>query len=345
MSTPGMPRAGVPIGEIAVEKKQFIGIDIGGTNMRVALIDESGQILDLRKVPTDIRQGPEDVNRRLARECRSLMESGSPADGRVEAVGLGVAGRIDTEKGLVVFSPNLPSMRDYPLAVELERNLSVPVAIENDANVFGMGEAWKGSGKGIANWIGLTLGTGVGGCLVFNNEIWQGDGSGFAGEIGHMVVHPDGPPCLCGSRGCLESFSSGRALKEGVQAAVAEGRLRDGPLFDAWKAGTLSPLEVYKSAVDGNPHAQSLFDRMGWALGVALASLFNVLGVRHAVIGGGVSAGWDRFIRPLHESLARYSGMFDPGEVSIEKSVLGDNAALLGAGELARRHFLKIRGA
>ena len=329
---------------IAVKKEMFIGIDIGGTHMRIALIDDTGRILDLRKAPTDIDRGAQEVSRRLTLECRSLMGAAARLHGRVAAVGLGIAGRIDSTRGLVIFSPNLPSMKNYPLAVELGAKLSIPVILENDANVFGIGEAWVGSGKGIANWIGLTLGTGVGGCLIFGEKIWQGDGSGFAGEIGHMVVHPEGPVCACGSRGCLETFSSGRALKEGVAAAVADGTLREGPLHESWKAGTLTPEAVYRSAAEGDPTARGLFDRMGRALGIGLASLFNVLGVRHAIIGGGVSASWDQFIGPLRESLTRYAGMFNPEEVSVVKSALGDDAALLGAGELARRHALSLRG-
>ncbi|MCE5243831.1 MAG: ROK family protein [Syntrophobacteraceae bacterium] len=320
-----------------MEQELFIGIDIGGTNTRIALIDDSGRILLVRKVPTEIGLGTPQVSRRLAAECRSLMDAAAGFFGRVVAVGLGAAGRIDAARGMVVFSPNLPSMRDYPLAAELEKNLAIPVVLENDANVYGIGESWVGSGKDIENWIGLTLGTGVGGCLILGKRIWQGDGAGFAGEIGHMTIHPEGPACACGSKGCLETFSSGRALKEGVAAAIAAGTLREGPLYESWKNGSLTPETVYRAATEGNALAQALFDRMGRALGIALASLFNVLGIRHAIIGGGVSASWDRFIGPLRESLARHSGMFDPKEVSVVRSALGDDAALLGAGELARR--------
>lgn len=327
----------------ALEQELFIGIDIGGTNMRIALIDDSGRILQVRKVPTEIGLGAPQVSRRLAAECRTLMDAAAGFSGRAVAVGLGAAGRIDAARGMVVFSPNLPSMKNYPLADELEKSLAIPVVLENDANVYGIGESWAGSGEGIENWIGLTLGTGVGGCLILGNRIWQGDGAGFAGEIGHMVVHPEGPACACGSNGCLETFSSGRALKEGVARAVAAGTLREGPLYESWKNGSLTPETVYRAAVGGSEPAQALFDRMGWALGIALASLFNVLGIRHAIIGGGVSAAWDRFIEPLRESLTRHSGMFDPKEVSVVRSTLGDDAALLGAGELARRTVRKSR--
>jgi len=317
--------------------RMTIGLDIGGTNMRAALVDDTGQIVDRFKITTEIASGATQAVQRLTDECRRLMKRAIEMRGIVLGVGLGVAGKIDAARGLVVFSPNLPAMRDYPLAAELQEKLHLPVVMENDANAFGLGEKWVGLGRRIRNWIGLTLGTGVGGCLFLDDRLWNGDDLGFAGEIGHMIVDPNGPLCACGLRGCLEAHSSGRALVEGVAAAVSKGEMPDGPLHALSQSNSLSPLQVYQFAQDGNPVALRLFERMGWALGLALANLFTVLGIRHAIIGGGVSAGWDLFAGALNESLAKHSSMLDVEDMEVWKSTLGDDAAVLGVAWLARK--------
>ncbi len=318
-----------------MEKKMFLGIDIGGTHMRIGLVDENGTIIDQRKVATEIHAGARHTTVRLVEECRVYMDEAERRGGRVVAVGLGVAGKIDHIRGRVLFSPNLPPMDGYPLAVEVQEALHVPVVVENDANVYGFGEYWVGKGKGIDNWIGLTLGTGVGGCLILDGRLWHGDNLGFAGEIGHMIIVPGGPGCNCGLQGCLEAHSSGSALLKGVDEAIARGALTGGDLFDRWKAGDLTPEGVYECAKEGDPVARRLFERMGWALGVGIASMFSILGIRHAIIGGGVSAGWDQFIGPLRESLARHNSMLSPEEMVVERSELGDDAAIWGAARMA----------
>ncbi len=318
-----------------MESKMFLGADIGGTHMRIGLVDAGGRVLEERKAFTEISLGGPRMCARLIAECRFLMEKSLAAGGRVAGIGLGVAGKIDHVLGRVLFSPNLPGMNDYPLGAEVREALKVPVVVENDANVFGFGENWLGKGRGIDNWIGFTLGTGVGGCLVLGKRIWHGDRLGFAAEIGHMVVFPGGPPCNCGLKGCLEAHSSGSALMKGVEEAASEGRLSKGRLYDLLRAGALTPEGVYECSREGDPVAKGLLNRMGWALGLAISNLFTVLGIGHAIIGGGVSAGWDEFIGPLRDSLEGHNRMLRPEEMVVERSVLGDDAAIWGAARMA----------
>lgn len=314
-----------------MKKRLFIGIDIGGTNMRAALVDDAGSIQHVERIATRSSGGAEDTSRRLIDTCRALVARASEAGAPVTAVGMGVAGKIDARQGLLIFSPNIPTMRNYPLGVELREGLGLPVFMENDANVFGLGENWVGSGRDVDNWIGLTLGTGVGGCIFFHSRLWEGDNLGFVAEIGHLVVHPEGPACACGSRGCLEAHASATALLKGVEDAVQSGSLVECPLFDRWRQQALSAEIIYQCASAGDETALKLFRRMGWALGLALSNLFTVLGIRHAILGGGVSASWDFFIGPLRESFTRYTRFLSPEEMVVVKSSLGDNAALLGA--------------
>lgn len=312
-----------------------LGIDLGGTHMRVAVVDSNGEILRLGKIHSNIHLGARQACLRLISECRMLMDEARSLGGSVFGIGMGVAGKIDRHRGEVVFSPNLPAINGYLLGIELEKSLGLPVVMENDANAFGIGENWVGSGRGIANWVGVTLGTGVGGCLVFGGELWRGDDLGFVGEIGHMIVDPQGPSCACGLQGCLEAHSSAGSLMRAVEKAATDGLLSRGPLHDRWVKGALTAEGVYLSAKEGDPGARRLFHRMGWALGIALAGLFTVLGIRHAVIGGGVSAAWDEFIGPLRSSLAEHSSFLASEEMMVLRGALGDNAALLGAAKLA----------
>ncbi len=318
-----------------MEEELVIGIDIGGTHLRTALVDRSGKILRQSKSSSLALGGPRPISERLISECRLLIETAARWGKRVCAAGLGVAGKIDPAGGRVLFSPNLPALSGFPLAPTLEDGVGIPVVLENDANVFALGEAWAGSGREPENWIGLTLGTGVGGCLILGRRLWNGDNIGFVAEIGHMVIVPGGRKCLCGAAGCLEAYASGRALVEGIREAGACGAFVEGPLCGPLRSGTLTPRAVYDAAVEGHPIALELFERMGWALGLALSNLFSVLGIRHAIIGGGVSAAWDQFIGPLTKSISEHSTMLKAEEAVILRSTLGDDAALLGAASLA----------
>lgn len=312
-----------------------IGVDLGGTHLRTALVDRGGNIVLRRRTGSAGALGNVETRERLLRECTALRDEALKAGGRVMAVGLGVAGKVDSAAGKVVFSPNLRALDGQVLAPELSGALGVPVFLDNDANVFGIGEARVGAGRGIENWIGIILGTGIGGCLILKGRLWTGDGLGFVAETGHFIVDPAGPRCICGLKGCLEAHASGRSLREGVEEAAAQGALRPGFLRDRWESGTLDARIVHLAARRGDPLACALFRRMGWALGLAVANFFTVLGIRSAIIGGSVAAAWDQFIGPLKKSLARHSCMLDPDETQILPSVLGDDAGVCGGGFLA----------
>ena len=318
-----------------MEGSYCIGIDIGGTYIKMGLFDAEGGRHAFRRAPSNAAGPPKALLEALVRACRDLMETARLQGGRVIAVGLGVAGKLDTAAGRVVFSPNLPNMAGFALASRLHEALKMPVFMENDANVFGLGEAWVGQGRNIPNWIGVTLGTGVGGCLIADGALWLGDRLGFSGEIGHMIVDPHGPPCACGQTGCLEAHASGSALIRGMREALSAGEALPERITDALRTGSLTPEDVYGAADSGDPHARRLFQRMGWALGLALGNLFTFLGIESAIIGGGVSQAWDQFHPAMMETLRTVPKMLDPDGIRILRSGLGPLAPLYGAARLA----------
>ncbi|MGA2400375.1 MAG: ROK family protein [Syntrophobacteraceae bacterium] len=318
-----------------IEKSACIGVDLGGTNLRAALVDRSGEIIESRITQVPLDRGAERISKKLLAQCRALVRSAAKLGMEVGAIGLAVAGKIDRAGGSVIFSPNLPVLDGYPLGHDIRRNLGIPVCMENDANAFGLGESFTGAARGVRNWVGITLGTGTGGCLFLNGKLWEGDDLGFSAEIGHMIVEPGGPVCPCGSEGCLEAFASARALVSGARRAVHEQKNEESPLRALESEGKLSAQAIYACAKRGDPTALALFDKMGRALGICLANIFSALGIRRAVIGGGVSTAWDLFIGPLEKALAQNCSMLDPGLAVVTQSRLGNDAALIGAARLA----------
>jgi glucokinase len=253
---------------------------------------------------------------------------------RFEGAGIGVPGIIDIKTGTVCAAPNLPGWTDYPVKAEIQRRLGIPVILENDANCAALGEKWLGAGRNATGMCMVTLGTGVGGAFIFGGALWHGE-IGMAGEIGHMTVTPEGPPCGCGNRGCLEQYASATAIKRMAAEAMAAGKA---PAFaDAVNRGQeLSAKLVFQYAVQGDHAAQEIFDTVGWALGVVLSSLVDALNLSTYVIGGGVSNAWDSFSPALFRELHRRSIVFratDPRTV-VSRALLGSDAGLIGAARL-----------
>lgn len=304
-----------------------IAADIGGTHVRSALVTEDGRIILQEKRPRIKGSTPEEIISDWINLVHHLEARAQGLGLRVIALGLGIAGKIDAREGRVIFSPNIPELNGFDLSSALKGRLSYPVAIDNDANVFGRGELWLGKGSRYKDFLGVTLGTGVGGCIALNGRIWTGSrGIGFAGEIGHTTIYPGGRLCMCGKLGCLEAYASEGGL---VRYITDRGLYKDRGISD------ISAKKVYQMALSGDPTARRLFEELGTALGIAVANAFTLLGIRCAIIGGGVSNAWEAFYGSLFQATAEHCSMLSPKEIILEKSELGDSAALLGAARLA----------
>ena len=306
--------------------RTVIGVDLGGTNLRTAILSADGKVLDRYKTSTHASEGWRKVVDRLIRGIGRQRENASKKGLTVIAVGVGAPGVIDADTGVVVKSPNFPDWNKLPLRTLLEEALSLPVVIENDANAAALGEQWRGAGTNIKSMILLTLGTGVGGGIVLNNCIWHG-ADGMAGEIGHMTLIPEGRQCSCGNQGCLEMYASAR----GIVLSYQEALLAAG----ASSTRSFSAAEVYEAARAGDRSAIAVMRDMGRMLGIGIASLINIFNPERIVIGGGVKDAWPLFIEATREEVMRRAFEVPARRTEIVPSLLGDDAGIVGAAAVA----------
>ena len=317
-----------------------IGVDLGGTNLRIAAVDEHGTLLEKTATGTQVGRGREFVINEMCEAIRATAAKFSSST--LAGIGIGVPGIIDMQTGMLRESPNLPGWHDYPVRDEIEKRLGTKVVLENDANSAALGEQWLGAARDCDDMLMLTLGTGVGGGLVLQGRIWHGM-RGMAGEPGHITIEPEGPPCPCGNRGCLEQYASATAVVRMAREAIARG---DSPALAraSQENAEISAKSVYQMAVQGDEGAQAIYRRVGWALGIGLGDLINLLNLPMYVIGGGVANAWDAFLPALLEEVQKRSFVYRataPGESSgpgkktiITRALLGGDAGLFGAARL-----------
>jgi glucokinase len=317
-----------------------IGVDLGGTNLRIAAVDEAGHLVEKLTLGAQVALGRNHVVREMCGAIRQVEER-HKALGELLGIGIGVPGIIDMYTGMVRQSPNLPDWIDYPAQAVIEEQLETRVFLENDANAAALGEKWLGAARDFDDMAMLTLGTGVGGGIVLGGRIWHGM-TGMAGELGHMTVEPDGVPCRCGNSGCLESYASATAVVRMAKEAIAGGAAA---LAQAASSGReFSAKAVYNLAVQGDEDARKIFRRVGRALGIALSGLVNALNLPMHVVGGGVSSAWDAFAPAIFDELrwrsmvykatASESSSASGARTLITRALLGSDAGLYGAARL-----------
>ncbi|MEK6743902.1 MAG: ROK family protein [Nitrospirota bacterium] len=298
-----------------------IGVDLGGTNLRTALVSQNGEVADKVKEPTRASDGHAKVIQKLIENIKAQLDSALRNGFKVAAVGVGAPGVIHAQTGMVVKSPNFPDWNNLPLKKELESALALPVSIENDANAAALGEQWRGAGRGITSMILLTLGTGVGGGIVLDGRIWPG-ADGMAGEIGHMTIIPDGRRCGCGNTGCLEMYTSSRGIVMTYQERSSRPQ-------------SITSEEIYQAARDGDAVAGDVMKDMGRFLGIGIANLINIFNPEMIVIGGGVKDAWPLFIDATREEIKKRAFEYTAARTRIVSSLLGDDAGMIGAAALA----------
>lgn len=306
-----------------------IAVDLGGTNLRVGAVREDGSVEEKEKYDSEARSGSKAVLGRVAQAIKRMADKIELRKGSIRGVALGFPGIVDGTKGIVFQSPHFPDWKNLDLLTYFKKELPWPIVVDNDANMVARGEGWKGAGQGLKNFVMMTFGTGLGGGIMAEGEILHGD-RGFAGEIGHLCIEPEGHRCACGSRGCLEMYVSAQGILKSVETTDdPEGRDR----LLARIGKTLERLTVqdlHEAALDGDIFANVTFKRMGYYLGIGIASLTNTLGIETFLIGGGISQAWDFFIEAAKKELAERTYRETASHVQIRKALLGDNAGLIG---------------
>lgn len=312
-----------------MDGKVALGMDIGGTNVKIAFVKANGDVVAQGSVPTAPERGPEVFAKSVATTAKDIANAHQIPWQQVIGVGVGIAAFIDVERGWIEESVNL-HWYDIPMGDLLATALGKPVRLDNDANVAALGEVWLGAGQSAKTAICVTVGTGVGGGLIIGGRIHRGVTT-MAGEIGHVMVKNDGELCNCGHRGCLETLASATALtRHGHEA----GLITSGE--------ELTSKEIFEMAANGNQTAQDVIDDMIHWLAVGLSIGANLLNPDVIVVAGGVVNAGDALIRPLREAFATEALQRVARVCQIVPATLGSQAGVLGAARLVLQEIEAI---
>lgn len=254
-----------------------IGIDVGGTNVKIALVDEKGKIIYSNSVPTYAKMGYEYTVNNIKQAIRDLMKETNTTEKNIEGIGFDFPGQVDCKTGVVKLAPNIPGWVNVPIAQMIEEEFHIPTRIDNDVRCAALGELKFGAGKGCENFVCITVGTGIGSGLVINGKVVRG-ASNAAGEIGHIKLQmTNGPICGCGDTGCLEAFASGPSIVAMAQDYIKGGKSTKFREMAAAEGGEITPYMVAKAAEEGDPVAKRIFEIVGEYIGIGLTSVINLL--------------------------------------------------------------------
>lgn len=311
---------------------KFIGVDLGGTLLKTAVVDtEDGTVSGLKRVETRARAGHDAVIERMAELIGSVIEDSGVSKSQIGGIGIGVPGVLDLDKGEVVFLPNLPGKwPNVPLRQKIEASIGLPTHLINDVRSMTLAEWTFGAGRGADTIACFAIGTGIGGGLVINGQLHLGI-NGTAGELGHQIIDMNGPKCGCGSRGCLEAFASGPAIVAMGIKAIVQGLTTDiGALAD-YDLNKVTPKLIHDAAMQGDEIANDIFKRAGFYIGIAVASTLAAVGPSKIVIGGGVAQAGDLLLEPIRQTVRERFFIVPTKEYEIVQAALGADAGLIGA--------------
>ncbi len=290
----------------------YAGFDLGGTDLKAGIVDEKGKLIYYTARPT-----APDISKllNLMEKLWDHLKKNSP--GKIIAAGFGIPGIYNFEKKITHQSPNLPYIDDFPLYSALSKFIDVPFYLDNDANLASWGEYKVGSGQGVHSMVLLTIGTGVGSGIILEGKLWHGK-CGFAGELGHIVVNPEGEKCKCGGKGCLETeVCSSKIVANYIKLRGVQEKL--------------TSKEVYQRAKNGEKEAQRAFYISGYYLGLGLASIINFLNPEKIILGGGVMEAGDFLLKPALEEVKRRAYKKAVECCKIRKASLGNKAGIIGS--------------
>jgi glucokinase len=310
-----------------------VGIDLGGTYIKGGVCDRAGALVAKDAIPTEADRGADHVIDRMAQLVDAVIAKAGLTKEDVAGVGVGAPGPLSHAEGFIYSAPNLPGFVDIPLRDRMARATGLTASLENDANAAAYGEFTAGAARDVQDMVMLTLGTGIGGGVVLRGELLRGSFDN-AGEIGHMIIVPDGRPCPCGQRGCLERYGSANAVMERVQEAVragADSSLK--PKVDSEEA--FDARDVREAMAAGDTLAARIWDETCYYLGLAAVNIRHLLNPEVIVLAGGLINAGDELLTPLNEHFERQSWKIAPDVPQIRLATLGTDAGTIGAAALA----------
>jgi glucokinase len=315
---------------MAKTEKFALGVDLGGTNIKIGIVSENGKIVHKTDVKTEAHLGPKVVIKNIEKGINEILKNKKL---KLYGIGIGAPGIVSIKKGIVQNPPNLPGWDEIPLGSLIKKKYGLKVNVENDANAAAIGEMIFGAGKKYSSFVMVTLGTGVGGGIIYNGKLFRGENGG-AGEIGHISINPSGTRCNCGSTGCIEAYAGNHYLKEFVR-----NDLVNHPSSKIWElinndVEKVSPRIIQLAAELGDVYAKEIIFNLGVNLGIAFSSLSNVLDISTFIIGGGVAG----FGKPLFTAIktTMIARVLTPlkNRINIVPAKLKNEAGILGASSL-----------
>lgn len=306
----------------------FGAIDLGGTKILSLVADAGGKVYGEDRRPARTGEGLEALMRRMEESLAVARGAAGLKEADLAAVGIASPGAVDVARGVVPDAPQLPGWKDVPLRDLMEKQLGLPVALENDATAAALGEHTFGAGRGSQYMLFLTVSTGIGGGIIIDGQLYRGK-SGAAGELGHVTIDPDGPPCGCGARGHLEAFASGSAIARHGQALLER---KEAPILArlAAKEGPVTAEMMHRAALEGDEGCRQAFQEAGRYLGIALASFVNIFNPELIVIGGGVANTGELLLGPARRTMEELAMTQPLRDVRLALGQLGDRAGALG---------------
>src|SRR3989339_693548 len=277
----------------------FLGIDLGGTEVKLAIADAKGNIIEQSSMPNSFTSDPKKILPQLIKRANNMKYIN-----KVSGTGVGVAGDVDQKKGVLRFSPNLPKWSGIPIGKILKNGLKHRVVIDNDANAAAWGAFWLDAGGKAQNLVCITLGTGVGGGIICNGKLYHGT-TGSAGEIGHITIDPLGPKCNCGNHGCVERFIGAAYLSEAAVSAIKNGRKSILPGLVGGRLDRITPRILDIAAHKNDKLANEIWQFAGEKLGIIIADLVNIINPEKVVLAGGVSKADGLILKPVIETVKK----------------------------------------
>jgi glucokinase len=323
--------------ESSTKAEHVVGVDLGGTKILAGVFSHSLEAAGIAKLSTKSQRGVDKVIERIARCVQDAVDEADLSIKQIAGIGIGAPGAVDFNAGTVIFAPNMEGWKDVPLKKELEKQLGVPVFVENDCNIAALGVYVSELKSKPRHMVGIFVGTGIGGGIIINGELYSGSGH-TAGEIGHMVLEISGPKCGCGNKGCFEALASRTAIFQQIKAGVKDGQKT---ILTEMLGDDLEDLrsgDLRKAIRRGDKFVDRVVEGAAEYIGIATANLINILNPEVVFLGGGVmEALADEMMGVIVETATDYAMPGAMKGVEIVASKLGDSAGITGGAVLARR--------